>query len=471
MFVTERESRPVTDALIRNVLDTRFDQLPSGVVRRAKLRLLDILGCAVAGSRAAGSAELRALIVARGGRPDATIVPTGERVPAPAAAFVNAISARGYDFGVLIPYIGNSPVWSHISESTVPAALAAAEAAAASGRELLTSLIVGDDLAARLTAASRYQPGAGWDNPGLANKFAVTAIAGRLAGLDSQTLRDALGIVLNQLGGTFQAIDAGAHAFRLAQGLAARDGIEAVELASLGWTGSEDPFFGRNGYVDMYCDGFDLDVVAEDLGSAYHGDATFKPYPGCRFTHSAIDCALELARRLPDDADAIRAITLDVAAMHVDSPLDRPFSPGRHPLGRALFSLRYAAASALLRGEAGLATYTDEAIADHAVAALADRITITGGRPSATPEAARLVVELADGAVLSASREAATGNPITFPLDGAAIEAKFRANCEHSGAIEAGEADRVIDLVSRLEEQTDLADLIATITPRSAVRT
>lgn len=468
MFIVEHESRPVTRALIHSVLQTRFEQLSPETVSHAKQRVIDIIGCIIGGSQAAGSAELRALVLSRGGRPDASLVPCGNRVPTAAAAFVNSVFARGNDFGVLIPYIGSRPVWSHISESTVPAALAAAEATGASGREMLTALVVGDDLAARLTAAAQYTPGAGWDNPGLANKFAVTAIAGRLAGLDPTSLRDAFGIVLNQLGGTFQAIDAGAHAFKLAQGLAARDGIEAAELAAQGWTAGEDPFFGRNGYIDMYCTGVDLDVITDGLGSVFHGDATFKPYPGCRFTHSTIDCALQLAELLDQDPAAITTIRLDVAPMHIDSPLDQPFCPGRNPQGQAIFSLRYAAASALIRRSAGLAAYTADAVNDPAVAALAERVTITGGRSPDLPEAASLTIELADGRVLNASRDTATGNPLTRRLDETDIFAKFRANCAHSGAISPGEVDRILDLLTRLDEQPDLSELIYLVTSRSS---
>lgn len=148
---------------------------------------------------------------------------------------MSAIFARGNDFGVLIPYIGSQPVWSHIWSRPCPLRSPPLKPPAHPVNR--RSLGVGDDLTARLTAADRYTPGTGWANPGLANKFAVTAIAGRLLGLDPSSLRDAFGIVLNQLGGTFQAIDAGAHAFKLAQGLAARDGIEAAELAAQGWTG------------------------------------------------------------------------------------------------------------------------------------------------------------------------------------------------------------------------------------------
>lgn len=453
----------VTAALVATVTRTHFDDLPAATVAHARLRVLDIVGCMMGGARTAGTPELRGLLVARGGRPEATVLPSGERLPVASVAFANAIAARGNDFGVLIPYVGTTPVFSHISESTVPAALAMAEAVGASGRDLITALVVGDDLAARLTVGGKYLPGAGWDNPGLVNKFAVAAIAGRLLGLDEIRVRDAFGIVLNQLGGTFQAIDAGAHTFKLAQGLAARDGIEAAQLAAAGWTGSEDPLFGRNGYVDMYCSGVDLDVVLEDLGAVFHGDATFKPYPACRFTHSTIDCALDLARQLGSrgaTADEVDRISLDVAPMHLGGPLDQPFAPGRHPQGHAIFSLRYAAASALLRGTAGLADYTETAVDDPAVATLAHRVSITGGRSSATPEAASLTVVLRDGTALTAERETGTGHPLTSPLGRDQIEEKFRANWAFSGALESERAEPALDALRNLERLDTVAELV-----------
>lgn len=456
-------SERATEALLAAVTNTRFGDLPAATVAHAELRVLDIVGCMVGGAGAAGTPELRGLLVARGGQAEATILPSGERLPVASVAFANAIAARGNDFGVLIPYAGTTPVYSHISESTVPAALAMAEAVGASGRDLITALVVGDDLAARLTLGGKYLPGSGWDNPGLVNKFAVAAIAGRLLGLDEVGVRDAFGIVLHQLGGTFQAIDAGAHTFKLAQGLAARDGIEAAQLAAAGWTGSEDPLFGPHGYVDMYCSGVDLDLVLEGLGTVFYGDATFKPYPACRFTHSTIDCALDLAAQLASrnaTVDEVDRVSLDVAPMHVGGSLDQPFAPGRHPQGHAIFSLRYAGASALLRGTAGLADYTQAAVRDPAVATLAHRVSITGGRSPETPEAARLTVVLHDGTTLTAERETATGHPIMSPLERGQIEDKFRANSAFSGVVGSERTEQALDMVRSLDRLDSVAELV-----------
>ncbi len=454
-----REGREITDALIGSVVETRPDDLGEATIRQAKRRIIDIVGCMIGGSAASGSQELRDLVLSRGGREQSSIVLARQRVPTAAAAFVNAVQARGNDFGVLIPYIGDRPVWSHISESTVPAALAVAEATKVSGAELIAALVVGDDLTTRLAAGSNYVPGAGWDSPGIVNKFGVAAIAGRLTGLGRRSVQDAFGIVLNQLGGTFQAIDDGAHTFKLAQGLAARDGVEAAELAAHGWTGSDDPLFGRNGYADMYCQGVDLEVIGRDLGTVFHGDMTFKPYPACRFTHSTIDCALQLRPQLPEDHESIASITVDVAPMHIGSPLAQDFAPGRYPQGHAIFSLRYAAASVLVRGGAGLDAYVDSAINSPEVAAMAARASVVGGRSPATPEAATVTVVLKDGRVLTASTDTATGNPLVSPMDDAGIEAKFRENCAHAGLADTELGEALLAQLWRLEDLPGIAGI------------
>lgn len=331
----------IIEELAQNVLETRFADFPDPVIANAKDRLIDICGCIIGGANAPGCAELRSLIREWGGKKQASILVHGGKAPAANAAFINSIMARSFDYGVMTPYIGDKPVWGHIAETNVPIAITVSEWANASGKDLLTAMILGDDLTTRIAAASTQAISRGWDTPGTVDKFGATAIAGRLLGLSQEQLIDAFGIVLNQLAGSFQPIHDAAHSFKLAQGLAARDGVFAAELARKGWTGCVDPLLGRYGYFALYCQKCDPDYLTRDLGKKFYGDATFKPYPACGFTHSTIDCALKLVRERKIAVPDILSVTVDVAPMHFDSPLNQPFEIGDFPQGTATFSLRY----------------------------------------------------------------------------------------------------------------------------------
>ena len=116
---------------------------------------------------------------------------------------LNSIMSRSFDYGVITPYIGERPGWAHIAETNVPTAITAAEWQGSSGKELLTALILGDDLTTRIAAASTRAVSQGWDTPGTVNKFGAAAIAGKLMGLNEQQIISSFGIVLNQLAAAF----------------------------------------------------------------------------------------------------------------------------------------------------------------------------------------------------------------------------------------------------------------------------
>jgi 2-methylcitrate dehydratase PrpD len=111
-------------------------------------------------------------------------------------------------------------------------------------------------------------------------------------------MRNAFGLVLNQLAGSFQSIWDGTTAFKLYQGTSARNGIFSAELAKAGWTGPRDALLSKFGYFHLYTEGCTHpEILTKELGKKYYADSTFKPYPCCRATHPAIDCALAIIQK------------------------------------------------------------------------------------------------------------------------------------------------------------------------------
>ena len=450
----------IVEELARNIVKTSFEIFDAGVIEQAKNRLIDIVGCTIGGANAPGCPELRDLIEEWGGTGEATILIHGGKVPANNAAMLNSIMARSFDYGVITPYIGEKAVWAHIAETTIPTAITVAEWKRATGKELLTAMILGDDISARVSAASTRSISPGWDTPGTVNKFGSTAIACRLLGHDERQIINAWGIVLNQLAGSFQTIQDGTHSFKLAQGLASRDGIIAAELAGRGWTGAKDPLLGKYGYFALYCQEYDPEFLTRDLGKDFYGDITFKPYPSCRFTHTSIDCALKLVQSYDIHAEDIAGVTIDVAPMHFDSPLNQPFEPGEFPQGHATFSLRYQVANVLVRRCVKLEHLTEAQICDPKVGALAKKITVTGTIPPEDIEATRVTVQMKDGREFSVYEEMAKGNALKKQLSKEEIEEKFRGNVAFSNTVSKHNAELALDMLNNLEEVDDITRLV-----------
>lgn len=453
----------VTEEWAKHIVKTSFDKFDRETVEQAKIRIIDLVGCAIGGANASGNSMLLDLIKGWGGKKEATILVHGVKAPAHNAAWLNSIMARSFDFGIVLPYIGDTVAPGHVSESTVPAAITAAEWKHASGKELITALILGEDITIRLIAASRYIPGVGWDSPGIVNKFGTVAIAAKLMGLNERQIANAFGTILEQLAGSFQSIHDGAHSFKLGQGLAARDGIISAEMAEKGWVGAKDPLQGKYGYFKLYCDGSDPEILTKKLGKEFYGGrCTYKPYPGCGWTQAPIDCALALANEQNVDADKIEEITINIAPMHLDSPLNQPFAPGDFPQGHASFSFRYAVANALLRKSARPEHYTEEYVLDPVVGALARKgRVISTMTPADRVDAAEVKVKMKDGRELSARVKAPKGNPLFHPLTTDEIMEKFWNNISFSKTVSKGNAEKALDMINHLEKVEDTGELVA----------
>ena len=450
----------IVEELAQNIVKTGFEKFDSDVVTHAKNRIIDIVGCTIGGANASGCSELRDLVGEWDGKEEATVLIHGQKAPAHNAAMINSIMARAYDYGVFTPYIGGKPIWVHNDESTIPTAITVADWKHAGGKELLTALILGDDITTRITAASTRAISSGWDNPGTSTKFGTTAVASKLLGLNERQIVHAWGIVLNQLAGSFQPIQDGTHSFRLAQGLASRDGIIAAELAGKGWTGAKDPLLGRYGYFALYCQQSDPGWLIADLGEKYYGDSIFKPYPSCRHIHSTIDCCLELVQDHDIIAKDVKNITLAVAPMHHDSPLNQPFIPGDFPQGHATFSLRYHIANILIRKQIKLEHLTETMINDPEIADLAGKVEINGSIPPDEIETASIKIMMIDGREFSAFRDFAKGNPVKRPLSQGEIETKFRDNVAFSKTVSPTNADKVLNMLKNLEDVDDISSLV-----------
>jgi len=445
------KSRPIEE-LSANVLETRFENFDHTTLENAKKRIMDVVGCLIGGANAAGNSALIDLVKEWGGKEEATILIHGGKVPAHNAAMVNSIVARSFDFEALSPLVEGKLILAHISGTTVMTAITMGEVMSINGKELITALLVGDDVATRVLATSGFGLTQGWDCTGTVNMIGATAIAGRLLGLNKLQMRNAFGIVLNQLAGSFQSIWDGTTAFKLHQGISARNGIFSAELAKAGWTGPEDALLSKFGYYHLYTDGcVNSEILTKDLGKKYYTDATFKLYPCCQITHPAIDCALALAHKHDIKAADIEEVTLYVPPEGLDIFLAQPFRIGGLPHCNAIFSYQYTVANALLRKSVKPEHFSEEYIRDPQVNALISKVKLAE-LPGAQILSAELKVKMKDGREFSEFTDTHKGHPVTNPMSKDEIIAKFRANVDFSQTVSKENAEKLLKLLEKLEE-------------------
>jgi 2-methylcitrate dehydratase PrpD len=457
-------ARTAMDEIIANVLEAQFEAIDLDTLQNAKDRIIDTVGCLIGGAGDPSNPELVRLIKDYGGKPEATILMYGGKVPAANAAMVNCVLCRSFDYEPVSPVVEGSMAPGHVSGTTVMTALTLSEAVGAGGRELITAMLLGDDLAARLLNTCEFTLALGWDGNGTANALGATAIAGRLLGLNEKQLRNAFGLVLSQLGGSAQNISESTTAFKLPLGLAARNAIFSAELAAAGWTAPKDALQGRFGYYDLFTSGIrDEELLTKDLGKKFWGDRTFKPYPSCRGTHGPIDCALDIVNNHGVDPDSIEEVTVHLPPGALNGVLTKPWEIGDFPHGDAIFSFRFTVATALLKGSVRPEHFTEEAIRDPKTNEFIKKIGFADLPPQKTGFA--LTVRTKDGGEYAGESAIARGDIPGNPLSRDELVAKFWGNVEFAHKHKKSDAEKLLELLEDLEGRDSISEVTRLLVP------
>lgn len=456
----------LTDRLVRHAHRVRFEDFDEAVLRRARHRLLDALGNIAAGHQARGMQDLVDTVAGWGGRPDATVLGDGRRLPAHHAAMLNAALMRSFDFepvGAEGP--GQRQVAAHLTGTTVPVALAVGEREGSTGRQVLTALLAGEDIAARLAFGSGFDVYSGQDNTGTVNGVGATVTACLLMGLDEERTRNALGLVVNQLAGTVASIFDHASAFKLPMAFAARNAITAAEMAAAGVTGPADPLGGRFGFLQTYCTDPDPDVMVEGLGEEFYADAVIKPWSCCRAAQPSLEACTRLLQDPAVTAERIDRVVVHVTPRTAGGFVGQRFAPGDCPEVSAAFSIHYTAAAALIFGTVRPEHLSPEAMADPGVVRLLERIEIQGTLDDREVLTAEVEVRLADGAVHRARVDSPLGDVHHAPLSHEQILDKYRLNAAFSGRLPVERAERLAAEVASFQDLPGLGRLVAQLVP------
>jgi 2-methylcitrate dehydratase PrpD len=355
----------------------------------------------------------------------------------------------------------------HSSAPVVATALAAGQEAAADGRALLVAIAAGNELNCRLGMVA---PGA-FHQPGLHPTSVLgtptsALIAGKLLGADRAALVSAAGISGSQASGILEAYSDGTWSKTLHPGWAAHAGIVAAQLARSGFTGPATVFEGRYGIFRSHVQAqgyeFDFATATAGLGTRWELlENSFKFFPNAHAIHAFVEAALELRAKHDLSVADIRRVELIVPNHFVGQiaePRDAKLRPRTTTHARA--SLFYAVACALAHGKLDMADYTDTAIGDPVVLALAERIVhrVSDERSSEIRFTGHAVIETTDGRRLTSVIADARGTG-KRKVGAPEIEAKFR---ETAGQVlKPDRVERLIELIGTLDGMASLEPIFA----------
>lgn len=447
-------------AIARHVADLRFEDIPTEAVARAKLRVLDLFGCGIGGIPGEGNRELVKCLELAGSAPRASVFGFPTKLNAGDAALANAVISRSYDFEVMTVVVEGVAIGSHNSPTTCMTAFALAEERGLSGKDFLAALIIGDDIAARLLAASGLDLGAGWDASSIFTAIPAAAIAARLLGLDPLQARDAMGHAVDMTAGTTQSVWDGVQSWKLVGGVAARNGIFSAQLAASGaWPAMGDALRSGYGFFGQFTTGcINPAILTRKLGEAFYGEEYFKPYPTCAATQAIMECAVEMCAGRHFFADEIESITVHIADFVLGTALALPFAPARDDHTRANFSIRWQIANAILRGPTRQEHYAPGAIHDPQLADILDKLTLAPLADGVRGVQAEML--LRDGSKLTAAHSGMPWrHPQREPSTQEDVLAKFHQQAEFSKAFGRERTEEIAARILALDEEVNMADL------------
>ncbi len=448
----------VTGALAARALSLDAGKLSAATIEHAKQAVLDLTGIAARARAESDTAKIVHRVVREvdaGGK--ATAVAYGPQFSVQYAALLNGCSFHALDFDDTHELSSLHP-----GAPVIAAALPVAEQLGMNGRALLAAIVAGYDVTVRLGIAVRphVHYARGFHPTATAGTFGATAAVARLRGATAATLASAFGINLSQAAGSLQFSADGAQTKPLQVGLAAHNAVLAERFATAGLRGPAEAFEGRSGFLHAYSDGADAADILDAWDGVHEIDRTaFKPYPCCRYIHSAVDQLKEIVRQhrlTPDAIDSVR-IGLPAAGMRL---VGDPEAAKRNPrtVVDKQFSMYHAAAATILWGSVRWDDYARPD--DPQLARLVQRITVVDD-PDVEALAPRMAskVEVVAGSVHE--RRVATsprGEP-DRPLEWDELIAKF--NELAAATWDAARRKRIVDNVRRLERITDIRSFTA----------
>jgi len=399
------------------VSQLRYEQIPESVRERAKLLILDSLGCAIYGAKLEWCRILQQTFGDLDASRTTSIWGTAQTLSSTNAALINGTQVQGFELddvhrdGVL-----------HCGAVVLPALIAVAEShAPMSGRDFLTAAIAGYEIGPRVgRCMGQEHIGQGWHSGATLGVFSAAAGAARGLKLDPEQTVHALGIAGTQAAG-LMAAQYGAMVKRMHAGRSSQSGLYGALLAKAGFTGIRDvfeaPYGGFCTTFSRSTDRFNLDALSAGLGSEWEAmRVALKFYSCVGSNHTTLDAIGDIRKHRPFTLSELGRIVVHGSRVTADH-VGWPYKP--EGLTSAQLNLPYCVATLLLEGDVFVDQFTEEAVADRGRMELSRKVEVVEDPPITARGArnrhmVRVDVHLSDGSVHSETREAPRGSEHSF---------------------------------------------------------
>lgn len=448
-------------------VNTAYEDLTPEQVEGAKRSIVDIFGVTLAGSTLGDKVlDLIDYVQDKGGKPEATLLGVGGKVPATWAAAANGSMGHTLDFD------DASENGCHPTCATFPAAFALLEARGdATGKDLIRCVALANDFSERLGWSSPRTIDMGWMGPQTKGLFAAAFAGGLALGFDEEQLMRTLGLALVEACGSAQILQEGGNDVReLYQAFAQKNGVFCAELTQMGVAGPLESLEGKFGFFNNFLvgKGFPIDLSVMDVNEdtpIWCDVAAYKPYSSCRQTHPYIDAMRQIMAEHPEVTPE-NVERIDVKIGGLGEMLCTPEEARKSPVNGndARFSIPWTVGVTLVHGKPTLGNFAPEGLKDQAVIDAAHLVHYEKDPElcaQARNSSAIVTVTLGDGQSFTARCDDAVGAK-NNPMSDEDFNAKFRDCCSYArNGITPEQTEELLDKLWHLEDVESLEELTA----------
>lgn len=421
--------------------------------------MLDFAGVAASGGRPQPASDaIRRAFERDLERAGSVVVGQSTRYSSEASALLNGAFAHSDDFD-------DTNATGTVHPGSVVIAAVLSVVGNESGADLMTALVAGYEVTARVGKAlgpTAYDRG--FHPTALAGIFGAIAAVASLHRMSASEIEHCWGIAGSMASGSMQFLHDGSWNKRLHPGWSAYSALVAVRLARAGFIGSSSSLEGEYGLLRSHSDDPQPAVLTAGLGTEWLLlDTAIKPYPSCRYCHSAVDAAIELSSRVAGNGMEGATVTVQLsedALQIVGRRQPQKLRPKTS--GDAQFSIYFQVASALLDGWLGMTSF--DVLDRPKVLALAERMEVVA-RSDFAPLQASVTLRTAAGATHVVDVKQPSGEP-PHPMSWELVGKKFDSLTERIyTSVRRSEVTRLSRNLRALPAARELVEALAAEEP------
>lgn len=359
----------MTNAFLRNILSIKVKDIPTSSFSHARLCFLDYLACAAAGSKLYSEKEHAYLQAVESELGVSSVIGHKSKSTMQTAALINGISAHVIELDD-----GHRVGMIHLGAPIISALLAIAEKERISSDDFLYGIIIGYEVAIRLSCA--IQPGCklkGFHATGVCGCVGAAMAIGAALHYDFEQLKSTISAAITSASGVLEMMEGNTELKPFNAGNAAMSAVSATCIGKSLFRAPKDALGGKRGFLKIFGDEINKEYLTDFNKGFYYIDTIYnKPYAACRHTHPSIEAAMQIRNQQGFNIYEVESIWVDTYKLAVNGH-DHTKIEG---INSAKMSIPYSLAVALVTGKAGFEEYTEKYINDSQILDIASKISV-----------------------------------------------------------------------------------------------